>query len=198
MTTTDLRVGRVLRADVRGFVAGCRVMRENIPAFGALVSAAPPVGDGAIYGLIYDVSIKDDLFIRQLVTADLPDGVMRDQRENRRLPIEVSVLTVGHRDGDMILHRLPSQPPATLDWLHQCEAQEVIAFTYCFDYFHLVLEAREVPADELLVASLRVAAAARPETEQVEFLVAAGRELARLLPADPLRLEGLLRRFWEC
>lgn len=198
MTTTDLRVGRVLRADVRGFVAGCRVMQENIPAFGALVSAASPAGDGLIYGLIYGVSIEDDPFVRRLVAADLSEEVLRDHRENRQLPIEVSVLTVGRRDGDMILHRLPSQPSATLDWLHQCEAQEVIAFTYCFDYFHLVLEAREVPADELLAASLRVAAMARPGPERTEFLVAAGRELARLLPSDSLRLEGLLRRFREC
>ena len=39
---------------------------------------------------------------------------------------------------------------------------------------------------------------APPPLNPVEFMVAAGRELARLLPADPLRLEGLLRRFWEC
>lgn len=34
-----------------------------------------------------------------------------------------------------------------------------------------------------------------PSLNPVEFLVAAGRESARLLPADLLRLEGLLRRF---
>jgi hypothetical protein len=49
MMTTDLRIGRVLRASTRGFVVGCRAMRENIPAFGALVSASPPVSDGVIY-----------------------------------------------------------------------------------------------------------------------------------------------------
>jgi len=68
------------------------------------------------------------------------------------------------------------------------------AFTARFDYFRLVLEAREVPADELLAASLRAAAAARPASEREAFLVEAGRELARLLAGDPVRLEGLLRR----
>jgi hypothetical protein len=77
--TTDLRVGRVLRASTRGFVVGCREMRENIPAFGALVSASPPVTDGVICGLIYDVAIEDDVFVRQLVTADLPEEVVWDQ-----------------------------------------------------------------------------------------------------------------------
>jgi len=59
---------------------------------------------------------------------------------------------------------------------------------------YLVLEAREVPADELLAASLRVATAARQEHEREPFLVEAGRELARLLAGDPVRLEGLLWR----
>jgi hypothetical protein len=82
----------------------------------------------------------------------------------------------------------------TLDWLHQCVPQEIIAFTQQFDYFRLVLEARDVPADELLGASLRMAAEARPMPEQGKFLMAAGRELARLLGGDRLRLDGLLQR----
>ena len=48
--------------------------------------------------------------------------------------------------------------------------------------------------DELLAASLRTAATAHPEGEGGPFLVEAGRELARLLAGDPVRLEGLLRR----
>ena len=194
MRSPNLRVGRVLRASTRGFAVGCRVMREHIPAFGALVSCAPPVGDGAIYGLIYDVSVQDDPFVRQLVTADLPEGVLRDQRENRQVPIEVSVLAVGYGDSETVYHCLPPQPPVALDWLHQCAPDEVVAFTARFDYFRLVLDAREVPADELLAQSLRLAAAARPEPERTEFLVEAGRELARLLGGDLARLEGLLRR----
>ena len=81
-----------------------------------------------------------------------------------------------------------------LDWLYQCTDEEVRAFTSRFDYFRLVLEAREVPADELLAASLRIAAAARPESDRAALLTEAGRELARLLAGDPVRLEGLLLR----
>jgi len=147
-------------------------MQPDIPAFGSFVRAEGQAPGSAIYGLIYDVSVEDD----------------------RQVPIEVSVLAVGCSDGDVIRHRLPAQPPVTLDWLYQCTDEEVRAFTARFDYFRLVLEAREVPADELLAASLRAAAAVRPESEQETFLVEAGRELTRLLAADPVRLEGLLRR----
>jgi hypothetical protein len=120
--------------------------------------------------------------------------VIKEMRETRQVPIEVSVLAVGCSDGGPIRHCLPAQPPVTLDWLYQCTDEEVRAFTARFDYFRLVLEARETPVDELLAASLRAAAAARPEERREMFLIEAGRELARLLAGDPMRLEGLLRR----
>jgi hypothetical protein len=191
---SDLQVGRVLRASTRGFALGCAVMQPDIPAFGSFVRAEGQSPGGAIYGLIYDVSVEDDPFVRQFIGANPPEEVVRDQRENRQVPIEVSVLAVGCGAGETIRHCLPAQPPVTLDWLYQCSDAEIRAFTARFDYFRLVLEAREVPSDELLAASLRAAAAARPESERETFLIMAGRELVRLLAGEPTRLEGLLRR----
>jgi len=76
------------------------------------------VGNGIIYGLIYDVDIKDDVFVRQLVIADLPKEVVRGQRENRWVPIEVSVLTVGYYEGGGIRHCLPLCWPKSTSVLH--------------------------------------------------------------------------------
>jgi len=195
MSNGNLQVGRVLRAGTRGFAIGCAVMQPDIPAFGTFVRAEGLRPRSAIYGLIYDVSIEDDPFVRQFISTNPPDEVVRDQRENRQVPIEVSVLAVGaSQGGEHIHHCLPAQPPVTLDWLYQCTDEEVRAFTARFDYFRLVLETRDVPADELLAASLRVAAAARPEDERETFLVEAAREMVKLLASDPVRLEGLLHR----
>ncbi len=200
MSNGDLRVGRILRASTRGFVVGCEVMQPDIPAFGSFVRVESQTTGSVrdLYGLIYDVSIEDDLFVRHFIGAGIPENVVRDQRENRQVPIEVSVLAVGTRQdtgsGMLVRHCLPPQPPVTLDWLYQCRVEEVRAFTSRFDYFRLVLDARDVPTDELLAVSLRAAAMARPEHERETFLVEAGRELARLLAGDPVRLEGVLRR----
>ncbi len=186
-----LRVGRVLRSSTRGFTIGCRTMRPQVPAFGAFVRAN--VQAGHTYGLIYDVCVQDDAFSRQFIGADTPEEVVRDQRENRLVPIEVSVLAVGGQSDAGIYHGLPQQPPVALDWLYQCTNEEIQGFTDRFDYFSLVLSSRDVPADELLAASVRTAAQARPERERKAFLVMAGQELVRLLVSNPIRLESLLR-----
>lgn len=194
MSKNDLQVGRVLRTSTRSFVIGCEVMRPDIPTFGSYVRAEGLAPGSAIYGLIYDVSVEDDRFVRHFIGADTPEEVIMGMRENRQVPIEVSVLAVGCSDGAAIYHCLPAQPPVTLDWLYQCTGAEVRAFTTRFDYFRLVLEARDAPTDELLAASLRAAAAVRPGDKREVFLIEAGRELARLLAGDLVRLEGLLRR----
>ncbi len=194
MSDKRLSVGRVLRAGTQGFVFGCEALQPEIPKFGTFVRADGVAPGSAIYGLIYDVSLEDDLFARHFIGADTPEEVVRDQRVNRQVPIEVSVLAVGCGDRETILHCLPPQPPVTLDWLYQCTDEEVRTFTSRLDYFQLILGARQVPTDELLVASIRNAAEARTEREGEMFLVDAGRELARMLAGDPLRLEGLLRR----
>jgi hypothetical protein len=106
--------------------------------------------------------MEDDPFVRQMATTDgLSPEYIEDQRRNRQVPIEVGVLVVGYRSGGEIHHRLPPQPPLSLDVIHTCAADELVAFTQRLDYFRLVLDTRDIPADELLSANLRAAAQAR-------------------------------------
>lgn len=194
MGSENLQVGRVLRASTRGFVVGCRVMGPDIPAFGSFVRADLRPANISVYGLIYDVVLRDDPLARRFVMAEPPEEVIRDQRENRQVPIEVGVLAVGCRMEGRIVHCIPPQPPVTMDILYRCTPDEVLEFTRRLDYFRLVLDAPHVPTDELLLASLRVAADVRPPQERRLFLIEAGRELTRLLSNDLLRLDSLLRR----
>ena len=189
-------VGRVLSSSTTRFTVGCQILLPQVPSFGSFVKVR--LHDGiTTYGLIYNVAFGDDLLVRQLIgTPDIPQEVIRDQRENRQIPIEVSILVVGFHDGQGIRQYLPSQPPPALNEILLCDASEVIAFTQQFDYFRTVLAAGgDVPADELLAATLRAASRYRGGGEpDRDFLIQAGRELARLLNDDLLRLDGLLRR----
>jgi hypothetical protein len=189
-------MGRVLCSSTTGFVAGCQALQPQTPNFGSLVKVELREGL-EIIGLIYNVSVGDDPLVRQLIGSfDISEEVIRDQRENRQMPIEVSVLTVGFRERSEIYQYLPPQPPPALNEIFTCNEQETIAFTADFGYFRPILGAGgEIPADELLAASLRQASLFRGRGKpDREFLIRAGRELARLLAEDPVRLDGLLRR----
>ncbi len=188
---TDL-VGRVISAGNARFAVGCRLLRSQVPTFGALVKAETGAGV-TILGLIRDVQLLDDPLVRQV--AVLPEErpeLIADQHQ-RLLPIEVQVQVVGYSQGSRWHYCLPPQPPMSLVQVVTCTPDELIAFTGRFDYFRLVLEGRDPLADELLAVHLRQAAAVRGEAGR-DFLVEAGRELARLLALDLQRLDALLRR----
>jgi len=190
----ELEVGRVIRSSTTRFAAGCLVLRPQVPVFAALVKTRM-MGDDEVFGVIHNVCMEDDPLVRQMAAASgtlRPEDV-EDARQNRLQPIEVGVLVVGYRQGGRLQHRLPPQPPLSLDTIHTCLARELVEFTARSDYFPLILEAQDLPSDELLAAHLRYAAEARGDGEQ-SFLVGAGRELARLLAMEPLRLDGILRR----
>ena len=192
MIEHSIPVGRVLRSSTASFTIGTKTLAADVPRFGGFVKVAAPDG-GEIVGLIYDVVMDDDLFARQLIGADVGDEYIADQRQNRQVPIEISVLVVGHvRDGRPLQY-LPPQPPIALDQIVTCSRDEVVRFTRDSTYFRTVLDAKEARADELLAAALRVAAEARGGQGR-DFLVQAGRELSRILAFDAVRLEGLLRR----
>ena len=151
-------IGRILRASTIGFAVGCRVGQLNLPAFGSLVKAQPVDEREAIYGLIYNMNIDDDPLVRRLVLAENPpESVISDQRNNRLLPIEMSVLAVGYELDGELHHGLPPRPPLNLDPVELCrDDNDVVAFTERLSYLRLILRAvgSNVPVDQLLVAHI--------------------------------------------
>ncbi len=154
--TQQIEIGRLLRAGTTGFIAGCRVNQLSVPSFGALVRA--PLGDGyQVYGLIHDIHIDDDGLVRQLVTADnVSDEVMKDNRERRIVPVEMSVLAVGYEQDGKVHHLLPPRPPLSLDVIYLCEDKDLARFTDAgrFGYFRHILNGKDLPVGEVLAAHL--------------------------------------------
>lgn len=192
MQGQSIAVGRILSSSTASFSIGTKTLAADVPRFGGFVKVAAPDGSEVI-GLIYDVLIEDDPFVRQMIGAEVDDVYIADQRQNRQVPIEISVLVIGHIRAGKMYQYLPAQPPISLDQIVACSNEEVIRFTNDFTYFRTVLDAQEARSDELLAASLRTSAEMRGSNGR-EFLVKAGRELSRLLAFDAMRLEGLLRR----
>ncbi|HEX2909135.1 MAG TPA: hypothetical protein VHO69_19835 [Phototrophicaceae bacterium] len=188
-------VGRVLRASTRGFICGTQSNKvDDRHDFGAFVNA-PIANDDSVrvVGLIYAVEIKDDLLVSELVMAEaVNSSIMRDQRENRMVPLEISVLSIGYFYRDMIVQSLPPRPPMSLSLVERCPPDNVYAFTQRLDFLPLALSAAEVPSDDLIGAAIRYASFAYPDNQRYEFLVRCGREIARQLSHDLKRLEHVL------
>jgi hypothetical protein len=193
---TGIKIGRLLSAGNAAFTVGCSVSQVNEPSFGSLVRVTPnPAEDYHVYGLIHDIHIEDDGLVRQLVTTEPVDAtVIADNRINRNVPVEMSVLAVGYRQRERIYHLLPPRPPLSLDVIYQCDADELRQFTAAgrFGYFRHVLRAVDLPVGELLAAHLQYARAAHEEAHNHEWVRLATRELITLLRDDYPTLMSVL------
>ena len=153
--------GRILTSHLRGASAAFRVGAEEIPPFGSLVRVAiGNRGDGDIFGLVADIRMEEDGFLRQLASgAELDPEIILDSRENRNVPIVLTILFVGSRSDERVSHLLPPRPPLTLDELYVCGDAEVVEF--CgegrFGYFRHLLRGGDYPIEELVAAHFREA-----------------------------------------
>jgi len=189
-----IEIGRLLRAGTTGFVVGCRVTQVEAPSFGALVRV-PLEDDYQVYGLIHDIHVDDDGLVRQLVTAgDVDPAIIADNRLNRNVPLEMSVLAVGYLQGGVISHLLPPRPPLSLDVIYLCEPESICQFTLAgrFGYFRHVLRAIDLPVGELLAAHIQQAASAHALAGDPAWRDRATQELITLLRDDYQTLMAVL------
>lgn len=198
---SQIRVGRVLRASTRGFDCGTHSRdlgrQHDLGAFVKvpIANTTNDEGDIQAVGLIYKVEIKDDQLISELVMGEaVPDMILRDQRENRMIPVEVKVINIGFMVGQRVVHSLPPRPPMSLSDVDLCTPDEVYSFTQQPDFFRLILGASEVPTDDLMAAAVRYAAleAYADPDERYAFHVQCGQQIARSLSNDLKRLTHIL------
>jgi len=197
--TDKIKIGRLLRAGTAGFVVGCSVSQLDSPLFGGLVRAPLGKGPGGmdhqVYGLISDIHIDDDGIVRQLITADnVDEAIIADNRINRNVPLEISVLTVGYQENGQIKHSLPPRPPLSLDVIYQCSSEEVCKFTAAgrFGYFRHILRAKDLPIGEVFAAHLEQANTAHLAVGDPTFITGATQEIITLLRDDYPTLMAVL------
>jgi hypothetical protein len=189
----DVQVGRLLRANTRACVAGCQPA-QRFPAFGALVSIDLDENTSA-YGLVADIHIDDDGLVRQLVTTpNISEAVIQDNRVNRNVPVELSILFVGHRSAGVISHRLPPRPPLSLDRVRACGEGDICAFSGAgrLGYLRFILDAQDFPAADLLAAHLLQAGRAQRDHGDSQWFAQAVDKVITQLRSDYDRLMPIL------
>lgn len=190
----SIEIGRLLRASTTGCVVGCKVSQLDAPEFGGMVSI-PLENDRKVYGLIYDIQIADDGLVRQLVTAEgIASEVIEDNRRNRNVPIEISVLFIGYADGDSIHHTLPPRPPLSLDAIYPCGQQEICDFTSYghFGYLRHILRDEQLPIAEILSTHIQQVGRIQITAGNKEWARDVTQELITLLRDDYATLNTVL------
>lgn len=187
-------MGRLLRSGTASCVIGVNVSQIDAPSFGGMVRI--PLDNGLqIYGLIFDIRVQDDGLVRQLATSpEVSEAVIADNRRNRTVPVEISVLFIGHALKGEISHLLPPRPPLSLDMIYACGPDELCCFTNAgrFGYFRHILRSLEAPAGELIAAHLREAHRAHCGQGNPGWAVSATQELITLLRDDYPTLMSVL------
>jgi len=154
---TAIPIGRLLRANTTGCVMGCRLSQLSTPAFGDMLLI--PLNDGTkIYGLVHEIHIDDDGLVRQLVSADVSAEVIEDNRQNRNVPIEMSIVFIGWEDAySRVQYTRVPRPPLTLDEIYPCTGEDILHFTGQAHpgYLRAILRNEELPAADLVTAHLR-------------------------------------------
>lgn len=192
----EQEIGRVLRASTQGFTCGTRSQEIHYPSFGSFVRTTHTNGSAGmdVIGLITGIRVDDDPLVRQLIMAsNMNMAALRDQRENRMIPVEIEVIHIGYIDNDRPVYNLPPRPPLSLDPVHLCDPATIEYFTSGLDFLRLILNVPNISTQDLLAASIKAAAGARREDTRRSFLVTSGRRLAGLLSHDLKTLQEVLK-----
>ncbi|MCC6382692.1 MAG: hypothetical protein IT304_09280 [Dehalococcoidia bacterium] len=107
------------------------------------------------------------------------------------LRTRVTVVSCGYVEGEAIRPLLPPAPPPLLGRVEAADDGEVKRVTGDGAFLALLV-ASPLCDDAVVAAAIRSAAGAFAGEER-EFLVGTGKELARLLKAEPARLASILR-----
>jgi hypothetical protein len=193
-------IGQVVQANIAGFTAGCPL--HQTPPLGSLLK----VEEGStIFAVVCDArteSIDGRPPVARLSgETDLESYLEKHPHLRHLLQTTCEAVVVGHQDGAQVRHYLPSAPAPLFAPVRLSSAEETARFSRELDFLKLLL-ASPTHADEMTAACLRRAAAAHSTAgggsasggDGRAFLVRAGKELARLLGAEPQRLTSILRR----
>lgn len=183
-------VAEVIESSTGDFLAECRELNGS-PPFGSFVKAT---GQSTVIGLVFSVSTHSIEPNRRPTAYGKTEEELRMEQPQifELLKTELGAVIVGYVDSTGAHPFLPPQPPRIHSFVHPCDAEETRTFTATSDYLRTIVNTPRLPTDDLLIASVRNAWAARGRDKA--YLVSIGKDLSRLIRDDYDRLSSVIRR----
>ena len=189
-TAVDGYIGEVIESSTSQFLAESREL-NGAPPFGSFVKAGL---EPNIYGVVFNVCTHSLEPNRRPTAYGKTEQELRMEQPQifELLKTEFEAVIVGYRAEDGPRQVLPPQPPNIHGFVHPCNESEVKALTENGDFLRSILGCARLPADDLIVASVRNAWQAR--AFDMPYLVSLGKDLCRLIRDDYDRLSSIMRR----
>lgn len=201
-------IGEVLSANITGFIAeawrsaetahdeqkGSTANKSLIPSFGSFLKSKSEEGALTVYGVVYDiVTGPQDQHHKPAALKMSRAQLLKEQPQIfALLKTEWHVLIVGYKDSKGCKCALPPYPPEVHDFVFPLEEKELLEISENLEFLRMLSAAPGVPGDELMAATIRNAAAVRPDN--YDYLVEAGQHITKLLRDDYDRLGSVLRK----
>lgn len=200
----EMPVGEVVETSLTGFTAYTYKL-DDPPPFGGLVRVKDRSGVYEIFGAVYHIATGGIDPGRRAATRGSGQPSTNDEQIyidnpqlSRLLRTEFGVLvlgccktTAGNRQA--FSYVFPDYPPPLHYSVTLCSDQTLVEFTQDKSYLRTILEASQVPAEELIAALLRRATRAREAAGKL-FLVDSLRYLARNLKQDYDRFKIIVEK----
>lgn len=190
--TATAGVGEVVESSTTTLVAEARKL-HGAPDFGAFVRVESDGRD--LIGVVHNARTQSSEPNRRPMAYGKTEKELRREQPQifELLRTQFEVLILGYLDGDAMVHLYPPQPARIHSFVFPCRPQDLLAVTEDPQYLRSLLEAPGLPTDELLLATLRRAVIARPDSAG-SYIARMGSELSRLLRDDYDRLSSIVRR----
>ncbi len=185
---------RIVRASVRAF--DCAYTRYTSEPFALGQMLAVREGPHVTFGIVTDSESGPDDPSRPLTPRGQPGQTANDVLTSNPeieylLRTTLSAAICGHIEREVAHPLHPPTPPPLLAEVHAASESENVRIA-AEGRFLVPLLANPAVDDAVVTAAIRGVAHAAGAGER-DFLIAAGKELARLLKAEPARLTSILR-----
>jgi len=188
-TEVPPKIAEVIEASIVEFTAQCYELYE-VPPLGALVKT------GDIYGIVSNSETTGLEPGRKPIARGKDETSEEAVYESspqlsKLLRSHFTAVVVGYKRDDRIHQHLSPQPARIHGFVYLCPPEEVEEFSKSFTFLNILLNAyAPIPVEELVFATLKQMGHVRDDSRS--FLVAAGKELAKLCSSNITRLKNIL------
>lgn len=200
-------VAEVLGSSISGFVAELWSTKEagdqrQLPSihFGSVVRAENKEQGLNIYGIVYDIVCQPQDGLHKPTALQMTRQKLKEEQPQifQLLKTELRAQTIGYQrsgKGDKFYSELPPLPPQIHDFVFIPLEADIINLTEDLGFLRLLVGVNQVPPEELISACL--SEAIRFRQNDYDFMLKAGRELARIYRDDYDLLLSLLNKLQD-